>query len=768
MVGLAVPTNTETETLTMFVNEACDQVSVRGALGVKPSELYTDVSSVTDIKDYFSRPKLIYSFIVPTGRVLINVFAIDNPFIQNYLYNFPRVKGAYGYRCTLCFKVQLATNPFLAGRLRLAFQPFFNPAVTLALHNRWTSAAAISQLPGVELDYAEQTSMILKIPFIHPMNYFPAVDQTPFNFGTVGLFCLLPISRSNVSPFPAGSVYVWAEDFELIGAAGEPTTLPFQASLLNPEPLLGGEEVIEAQAGKLTATAKEEKIVPGALSKILGAGSRLVMVAGALVPTISSFAGPTSWALREISNIAASYGWSKPIDASPVHKLFSTMNTNQFNCDGADNAHSLGAFSENSVQPYVGFAGADVDEMAFPYLTSVSSMIYGGTLIPANPPSTYIYACDLCPKAMFFQPTFNRYLRPSLTAFWPTPIFALANGFAKYRGGFKFKVKFAKTKMHTGRVMLGFQPKTPIPSTTFAVPLEPLALNFKSLIWDLREGNEMEFDCPFICPVPFLDCDYSYGTFFIMVMEPLISVSSVGANAPFLIEVSALSGFEFAAPTTYDAVPAPLNLPIYAQSGDFEPYSAAMNTNLATYCIGEKMNSVKQIINRATLQEVLVGNSLQNYTMLVTLPVFSAGTIVDSMNTNYRYFFYAYGLNRGGAVYDFVPTTKDSTITAWQYGTGAIPGPFNRSVVTEHNTALHVRRPYYSDFSRTICDPVALDRAIFAGIRSPDLEARTLLYTRCADDFQFGYFIGFPPMCYPTQSSAVEAAFYTAVSGPIP
>jgi hypothetical protein len=256
----------------------------------------------------------------------------------------------------------------------------------------------------------------------------------------------------------------------------------------------------------------------------------------------------------------------------------------------------------------------------------------------------------------------------------------------------------------------------------------------------------MEFECPFISSVPFLPTEYSFGTFFILVMEPLISVATVGANVPFCIEVSAMSDFEFAVPTTMEAVPAPLNLPIYAQAGDFQPYESGTNTQLSQLCIGEKLNSIKQILNRANLQEVIIGNVSQNYTLITTLPVYNGTDITDNNNSIYRFFFYAFGLNRGGAVFDFIPTSPDLTITAWQYGTGSTAGPIGRSVVTEHNTALHVTRPYYSDFSRTICSPIPFDRAIYAGIKGPDLDSRTLLYTRVADDFQFGYFVGFPPL----------------------
>lgn len=762
MEGVTAPVNEEVNTLTLYTNDACDQVDVRSNGSIRPSELYTDDLVITDVKDYFSRPKLITSFNVPAGRVLITSVLLNNSFLQSYFYNFDRLRGAYGYRCTLCFRVQLAAQPFLAGRLRLAFQPYYSSVDTPNLHNRFTSAPAICMLPGVELDYTEQTSVVLKVPYIHPLGYFPVSLNTADNYGTLGLYSYLPISRSSSSPYPTGSIYMWAEDFEIISAAGVPTSVAFPVATTS---VMVSEPIIEAQSGKMATTAKEEKAVPGTLSKILGAGSSMAMVLSGLAPSLTSIAGPTSWALREMSNIAASYGWSKPIDASPVSKIYRSSNTNQFNCDGTDNSHNLGMFSENAVQTYPGFAGTDIDEMSFKYILSKPGLLYNGTILSTNVIGTNVYICDLAPTAMFYQSTFNRTFTPSLLAYWPTPIFGLANGFSFYRGGFKFKIKLAKTKLHTGRLLVGFQPQRPGVATSFTLPADTLAFNYKSLVWDLREGNELEFECPFISPLPYLDIDASYGTFFMQVIEPFSGPSTCGLNCPFAIEVSAMDDFELAAPSTFTSVPAPLTLPIYAQSGTFQPYSTNKSGGLAEFCIGEKINSIKQLLTKAAYQETIIGSVQQSYNCYITLPTYTGTSVTSNISTPYQYFYYAYALNRGGANYDFMPITKDTTITVWPFATGITPGPVNRPVVTEYDNALHVKRPFYSKVTRRINDGVeTLDRAVFAGVYSTETDPRTLFYSRMSDDFQFGYFIGFPPMCAPTLTSQYDTDFYAAIA----
>jgi len=43
------------------------------------------------------------------------------------------------------------------------------------------------------------------------------------------------------------------------------------------------------------------------------------------IPLLSSFAGPTSWALNIGKNLASMFGWSKPVNTLPIVRVNRTF-----------------------------------------------------------------------------------------------------------------------------------------------------------------------------------------------------------------------------------------------------------------------------------------------------------------------------------------------------------------------------------------------------------------------------------------------------------
>lgn len=717
----------------------------------RPLQHITDLPTVTNISDYFSRPVKLGNVTYDTALTEnIFVFTLDNSNIQNTLTNFSRVHGAFGYRAKFCFRVQCASTPFQAGRLRLAFQPFAPNPIGNA-----KTMTGISQLPGVDLDIAESTSVVLKVPFVHPKSYFFVKDygSTSETLGNVNLFAYTPVVLvPGVSYSPELTIWFWCEDFELVGAAAKD---------------------VSPQAGKFSPSTKESVAIPGNLSNVLAAGSNLVMWAGSRIPLISSYAGPLSWVTRQAANIASSYGWSKPINASSVNKVITTNSTYQHNCDGTDASHNLGAFAENAIMAYPGFAGTDIDEMSFDYIKSVYSAISRAQLTTGDVSDQYLYMCQLSPLALYYNGTNRNGIRINKVpgkSFLPSSVFGLANCFTSFRGGFKFKIKISKTKFHTGRVLLGFNPCKLIGDpTNIYGPSQPGNLQYKSVIWDLREGNEIEFECPYVCSLPYLSCELSYGSFFMTVVEPLRGPDTVSDFAPFVVEVAGMEDLEFAIPCTQRYVVAPMGSQIEFQSGSFEP-TVAIAPNMSQFCVGEKINSVKQLISRANLLDVVGSGAYTYFNKLKSLYWLpnnltpSSNTIADKTMINY--FMNFYGLFRGGINLDVVPFGTDMVLSA-TINPGVL-GLANTPIVTECRTALHVKLPFYSYYTAVEASPYDSDLPTAAAVfvSGSTSTQKAAVYKRAAEDFQFGYYIGCPSLTslYGSGTSSVEDDFAIAAS----
>lgn len=715
--------------MTSFANEACDQVSIRSRLPVLPEEV-VDNMEANNIKDYFSRPRLLNSLIYnATIHGTIGSWNLSNTDTQARMYNFSRVLGARGWRAKFVFRIQVTATPFQAGRLRLYLDPLNSQSASDRI--RYLSVTTMSQLPGVDLDITESTSAILTVPFIHPASYFPVlnvgVPDSALSLGTVHLAAYTPVVlAAGVLP-PVVAVWHWLEDFELIGAtAGS----------------------IVSQSGKFKS---EDRAIPGNLSNVLAAGANLITWAKD-VPLISSVAQPTAWFLRQTAKIASSYGWSKPRVITPPGRMMNTYNTYQHNVDGTDAVLTLGAMAENAVAPLSGFAGTDVDEMSFDFLKSIYTAVSTPTLSTSQPINTLIFSTPLTPMAMWYngQSKLTTTLPAAGTGFYPTPLFAIANNFRHFRGGFKFRIKMAKTKFHSGRLILGYIPVET--SATKYVPAEPSLMNYKSIVWDLREQNVIEFECPYVSPTPYVSRLKSYGTFFIIVLEPLVAPDTVASTVQLVVEVAGSTDMEFAVPTPLDSFIAPNNTLLVAQSGTFEPMSVDSNPTASLYCVGEKINSAKQMMNRAcifttanTSTFINVDNGIENPIYVPSAAAPTSITIPDT--TLWFYYTSFYALRRGGLNFDVISMSSNSTISAF------LKGPADdlstMPIITESRTALHFNLPYYSIVSRTPNFPDAgiyYENKEFATIAFSSVGAgsRYLVYKRAADDYQVGYFSGIP------------------------
>lgn len=771
--GVSVSSNSEVTALTNFINEACDQVSIRSAGYTRLNEMYHDVSNVNDVKDYFIRPKLLNTITYNSAtRGSLATYDVSAANTAANVYNFARIAGTYGWRATFCFRLQAISNPFQAGIVRMAFSPF--EGIGNEAPSRISTITPISQLPGVELDLAQNTSVVLKIPFIYCDNYFTYVAPAGYNqsLGYLGVFAYTPITIAAGTPAPTLALWHWLEDFELISAtaadvvqepafAADSTTklvsLPpisedFVYGEYTPTPFLTfvpEEAKFETQMGKLDASSKESKAIPGNISNVLAAGSNLVSWAASRVPMISSFAGGTSWFLRETAKIAASYGWSKPLITTPHKRVIDTTHGYQNNSDGPDPSYNLGLFSDNTIAPLPGFAGTNVDEMSLSYINSVFSAISVATLSTTDAVGAYVKIIECAPTAMIFDTLVEQTATPPISiasAFRPSATHAVANCFNRYRGSFVFRVKIAKTKFHTGRIILGFTPYRHDP-TKVTRPLDPTNMQFKSLIWDLREDNVVDFVCPFTSPLSYLDIDESYGTFFISILEPLKGPDTVSQTVPIVIEVAGAPDMEYADPCMPRFVPAPISTPFYTQSGDVTVFNSAPEQEPSLYCMGERVNSVKQLISRAC--PLLLANASGTYIFQPDryYPVWSGFGLTNYFNTYLNYFMCFYGMYRGGYHYHAVPNGDACLAAARTH----IAGPVMLdSLVQEANTSLHVKMPYYNKRSRSIITgptgqfPVDNPMYLYSSRSNARGAARSYVTIRAADDFQFGYFLGAP------------------------
>jgi len=635
-------------------------------------------SDVEAITKYLSRPVCVNSSTVPATAGNIWQYAFDTAVSFQQLMdvggfsNWERTQGLYGLKATLVFTVNVSASAFNQGILALSFQ--YGAGTASGNYIRSSFLPYTLHLPHVRLNIASGTSMTLRVPWVSDDACIPVDGDT--SFGNYGVVCLTSLVSSPVvvgqSPATV-QVHFHLEDLELIGAQ------PFSYTSISLQAGEHGSSAAPADntavptSGGVASAVHTEGVQEGVVSTPLAAIATLGRAA-ARVPSLAAIGGAVDWYASYLARTARSLGFSKPIDETVPTRVNRYGYAGDTQYDLASTAFSLSGSQANKLAVDGSVGCYDTNEMDFDHILSIPSYVYQGSFTSSNGVGDVIYGTPMCPTAFWFRsyffgastPRSNKPLKVSnaLTenAFLPSTLCYVADNFQQWRGGFKFKFSFGKTKLHGGRLLVTFIPRTVKQSNT-ATPISSLTLipgsvagvvntTGHSAIFDLRDAEEFEFDVPWMSTSPYLSVFESFGDLSMTVIAPLRTVASVPATVDFMVEVSALPNFEFAVPT------ASLMSPVPAQGATAITYQSGVSlvenaVDLSQHAVGEKITSVKQLIMMSDyfawdLTGPTVGrNTLDPWWKTNTLP------LATPMGTTGTALFFASRSSRMAAMYSF-------------------------------------------------------------------------------------------------------------------
>lgn len=601
--SMAINGPTEVTGTTVFVSEACEQVDV----GAGHSLMVTN-GNIQDLTAYFARPVSVFRGVLPNGTVGSVNSRVTSKFLDLELFpnGASRMTGVAGFTATRVFTLQVASTPFHQGLLAMSYQysATNNTDVDRAYaFDRGGFPELCTNLPHVRLDLAEGTMVQLRVPFMASVEYvsFGSIDKfldNSVDFGKLTLSTILPIQAVAGTSAPTYHLYMHYEDVKLYGVRpAEITTVEFQAG-----------KTVNGISSEFANDAYPFSSATYHLSKTVKYVSKGI-------PMLSSIGGTTSWFLEKAAGAIRAFGYSRPQIAEPSHPTHLMDNAGEYNVDRALPINVVAATSSNYTRTGPEFAGTNVDEMSLAHILSKKAQIARFSYTTAAAAGATLYYAALSPSCMWFRtssiPVYNRLPRllPTATtnAFIPTSFFYFGQMFKYWKGSFKFKFTFSKTKLHGGRVMVAFCPYItspdegelagdPLPmqvaSYGSALGADPTGL---SAVFNLRDGNEFEFAVPYTSDRPYLPFLGSYGTIVMYVVDPIQAPSVVSNTIDVLVEVSADSDFEFADPRTpmYPAHPKVSRSTIMFQSGKIISQS---KDNHCEFTMGETLNSVKQLI----------------------------------------------------------------------------------------------------------------------------------------------------------------------------
>lgn len=562
---------------TELVQEACETVAALGdsfspqlTSGIEP-----DIQNLTD---YFGRPRLIYMGDLQNsiGRFMKQEMSPSAIFQKYGQAGLARLTGVYGVRYKLVFTLQVSSTPFHQGLLCLNWQ--YGPALQ-GVYERSSNSFTATNIPHVRMNLADTTMVHLEVPFLYFADFVKRDSDDVY--GIVALNNLLPCPSIAGTSAPHVKLFLHLEDLELLGV----------------EPMETREIVMQSRG----IANKEAESDAYPFSSAGYALSRSVKFLGKGIPSLSSIAGVASWFLDAASGAARSFGFSKPTILDPPHKVVTVGGVLEHNVDMASNAVVVAPFSTNRTEIEPSLGGTEVDEMSFAYISSQWSQICVGNLSTAQDHGTTLYATGMGPSYFWARLILSgipfNISKPvnagGVASIIPSHLFFLASQFRYWRGSFKFRFTFAKTKLHGGRIMVMYIPNTlsankamlPGVTTTMTQPTG------HSAIIDLRDSDTFEFDVPYTGLHPYADFSASVGTLSLTVLDPLLSSSVINNSVDFLVEVRA-TDFEVANLIGVTAVADPTGV-IEMQSALIKP---TYGDQASRFTVGEKFCSVKQLI----------------------------------------------------------------------------------------------------------------------------------------------------------------------------
>lgn len=576
--SLAIGNSVDVYGKTSLVQEACEAVEALGGsyVGQNLSPLESDIQNLTR---YFARPRLIATGDVtePIARIWYETMSVSSILAKYGQAGENRLTGVYGLRFKVVFTLQVSSTPFHQGLLALSWQ--YGPTF-LAGYVRSSNSFTATNIPHVRMNLADTTMVQLHVPYLYFADYMKRDADN--EYGTIALNTLLPVPLvTGMSP-PHYKLLMHLEDVELVGVE------PVATSLL------------QLQSGGVIN--KEEKKVSHPFSSALSSVAAAVKFVGYGVPSLSSVAGTASWFLESAAGAARAFGYAKPTIMDPPQRVTTIGGVLEHNLDVPSNVQELAPFISNRTEIDPSIAGTDVDEMSFKHITSQWSQICVGSIDTVQSHGTTVYATGISPSRFWARrkdsgiaANISKNLKTnSLKCIIPSHIFFLASQFRYWRGSFRFRFTFSKTKIHGGRVMLMYIPNTK--QSDMAVLPEVVSAMTQpsghSAIFDLRDSDTFEFDVPYTGLYPYAGFDESVGTLSMTVLDPLLASAVVHPGVHFLVEVCAMD-FEVANIIGATALADPYGSVVVQSGGVADTYGEGA----CRFAIGERFNSVKQLIS---------------------------------------------------------------------------------------------------------------------------------------------------------------------------
>jgi len=600
--------NTETEVVGTTVNSVQEPEQIpfgdtgaeyvsQAVVTAKPS-LYSRLTQAlygsakngidSNLIDFFERPERLAYGTFGVGDTA-NTFPDIKPMYDTLGLGLAslKLKGKYLIRADMRFRLQVNANKFQQGRYMLVYVPHggadVDPPINKWLITHRANLTHSTQLHHVEVDLTTQTEVELIIPYTGMYQGFPQTNNTnAVQFGDLGRVWIIPYSPLVAPTGSTTAPYVLWSNFENVRL----------------------ESVAIPQMGKVTRSEQASQGV-GPITDALQKISKSTSIMGE-IPVLSTVMQPASWVAAVTARAANVWGWSKPTNLAAVTTVTPHNLGYQACGDATDSSIPLSLQANNEIsQTIVGMNNAD--EMSFDYLKSIYAYVGSSPWALTDAVDTELFGYALAPR------TFSTVYTEGLATYTSDPpVTYFSRPFSYWRGGFKFKFKFVKTMLHSGRLLFQFNPISPRSGGAATANIANSYYTVREIV-DISDKTEFEFVIPFVSVVPWLRTNTTtgFGRISVRVLDPLVAPATVSNTIKILLEVAGAPDYQVAVPlNAFGAQNKPClvytqQMGFNLENGDMTPHGGlgqssvdSLTTGPSEYCIGEHFTSFRTLLKR--------------------------------------------------------------------------------------------------------------------------------------------------------------------------
>jgi hypothetical protein len=714
------------------------------SIGTRNDRAKNLVLSGQTLVDFFSKPHILGAFTFSKtddqNVHLAHYDLLDDIFTANPVL-LSRLDYFYGFRGDVVLRVQANPSMAQSGKVLFVYEPFYKRLGTTHYGPREEHLTSLTQLPKVEFDLGTDRTAEFRIPCRFPQAFqiLPVHGFQDYGRLVPVVYAKLRGGTTNAVDF---TVWVWFEPSTVVLA--NPTTNEYSSTGFTRTPAI-------------FKTVKPQSAVPKAeqqsntkpASQVLGAVSTVARtVAMVPIPGVQEAVTTVAWAAGIAKGVATSLGWSNPRQELAPSLMIVRDSRDLCTTDQAVPGYVYAFSASSRVGPERAGGLVEEDELHFGHLLPISTYRELITWDDTDEPGHTLIDCEA--------------VRPLLgshngaTYHHSAPWTAIINMFKYWRGHIRFTFKIAKTRFHSGRLIVAFD-SDPLVSTFTMAQSEVL----NRIIIDLESGNEWTFECPFPQNTDYVDSTKSVGRLSMFVLTPLSYAGGASDTIDIIIETSMRADASFHFPmglanqatppeaerllrlknkkkvVKQSRLPSSSSAPIQLTNNVLVPFSDPVDREAA--CVGDTCRSLRTMIKRGPLYVV------EDAPEAIDIPANSIASL-GSVNPIMRYVMLWYALYRGSMRYTIRP--QDNVYLSLREPkrsneTGSDTGYVQFlpvDVVSDLEVPQHAVNPWrYVSFNDTNDSTFW-----FPKIKSLSTVKYEMMAT-AADDFDLSFFIGVWP-----------------------